>query len=186
MSEHNRDRLIAALEDALNAYKRISAVEGRALAAHAAFSYLMSVGIELRLLAPLGELATQNQRERDRMIGNTAPTPDVFRRVLGAVAVTAIFEHAKMGRSLNEIAKEVAKHLGGIEPKALIHYRKELLGFRKGEDAKKLYDVLYDAQLKPELKAALDAIPNASERDIEKSILLLIEPMCPIDPAQKV
>jgi hypothetical protein len=176
-----RQRLRAALESALAAYHDVSAVEGRALAAHAAFSFLMDIGIELRLLAPLGELAAQDQYEKNRLKGNTDSVHDIFRSVIGAVAVSAILSRAKMGRSLEEIAGVVAKHLSGIEKKALVNFRKEVMAGRKGADAVGLYNYMYYRQMKPALDAVM-SVTSPSESDIEKSILLLIEVMTPAEP----
>src|SRR3954451_23197397 len=102
-----RKKLTAALESSLKAYRAVSAVEARALAAHAAFNYLMSIGIETRLLAPLVELATQNQREKQILIGSTKPATYTFRRVAGSAAISAILERARTGQSLPEVAKRV-------------------------------------------------------------------------------
>lgn len=171
-----RLRLQAALEDALKAYREISAVEGRARAAHGAFSYLMGIGIETRLLAPLVELATQNQYERLNRKGRTTSAPETFRFVAGSIAISAILERAPMGRSLKQIAKVVAKSLGGVEADHLIGYRNELMAGRKSRDATALYKEFSEERMKP----VFDAYPQGGQ-DLEKFVLLLIKGLAPVE-----
>jgi hypothetical protein len=123
------ERLVADLEQALKTYKEVSATEGRSEAALAAVRYFIAIHVHTTLLAPLVELAGQNEtelaRKKAKAKGHTMPTYDMSRWAAGAAAISVIFRHSRNGRSLSEIVRVVANALG-VEAKPLIEYRRNL------------------------------------------------------------
>lgn len=166
--------LVSELEHALDTYKAKNALDGRAQAVGAVVAYLIKMGIETRLLPPLVDLATHNAYELANRKGNTKATSDTFRLVAASAAISAILDRAKMGRSLDQIAKIVADRMEGVKADNIKRYRKELMAGRQSRDATKLYDEFMTKWFAP----VFEAHPNGP--DLERFILKLVEGLAPI------
>jgi hypothetical protein len=182
MEETAQKQLIADLKNALKIYKKKSAADGRSEAAIAAVKFFIAIGVETRLLSPLVDLSTQNEYDRRTRKGNTKPTIDAVRLVLGSAAVSVLLEHSKMGRSLDQISKVVADTLE-VDASHLKQYRKDLnaalhdpkqLSGRQNRDAVALYGKCLNTWFKP----ILAAHPQGG-KGLEKFVLLLLKDIAP-------